>query len=115
MPEAILHKFLVFAPDKKDEGTFKRRMEVRPKHLERIAELQKAGKIRVGGVVLSPESIESVDAEKVIIGSTLICEYESIAQVREMIETDIYWTSGIWDQERIVVLPFIPGIPNPFP
>jgi len=21
-----------------------------------------------------------------------------------MIETDIYWTSGIWDQERIVVL-----------
>ncbi|KAL0956198.1 hypothetical protein HGRIS_002355 [Hohenbuehelia grisea] len=115
MAEPTLQKFFVYAPDYTDEGTFQRRMSVRPKHLEKIAELKNAGKIRVGGVLLSPESVETADAEKKIIGSTLICEYENIGQVREMIESDIYWSSNIWDKERLVILPFVPAIPTPFP
>lgn len=89
--------FFVYAPDKTEEGTFERRMSVRPKHLEVAHERTSQGLIRtlattdttrsaihiwrslgLGGGLLTPESIESPDAVKKLIGSTFIYQAESL-------------------------------------
>lgn len=49
----------------------------------------------VGGMLLTPESIETPDADKKMIGSTFICEAASIAEVKEMVESDAYYTSDV--------------------
>jgi hypothetical protein len=46
MSAPTLHKFLVYAPDKTDEGAFARRMSVRAKHLENAAKAVSEGLIR---------------------------------------------------------------------
>ncbi|KAG6829455.1 hypothetical protein H0H92_004515 [Tricholoma furcatifolium] len=91
---ATLHKFMVYAPDYKEEGTFEKRLGVRTTHLENIKP-KLGGFIRVGGVLLSPESIATPDAEKKMVGSMFICEAESIEKVREIVESDVYYTSGV--------------------
>jgi hypothetical protein len=107
-----LHKFIVWAPDKTEEGTLQRRLSVRPKHVEdgrdkiesgfisNLIHMNEAGSLlimhlEVGGMVTTPESIESPGAEKKMIGSAFICEAENISIVREMVEKDVYYTSGV--------------------
>ncbi|KAJ6532738.1 hypothetical protein DFH09DRAFT_1182132, partial [Mycena vulgaris] len=88
-----LPRFFVYAPDKTDTGAFERRLAVRPKHLEKAAKAISDGVIRVGGALLTPESLTGAD--KKMIGSILIYEAENIEAVRTMVETDIYYTSGV--------------------
>ncbi|KAJ7253710.1 hypothetical protein B0H12DRAFT_1116293 [Mycena haematopus] len=132
--ETSLHKFWVYAPDKTDEGTYERRLSVRPKHLENAAKrrLDNAakgiidGRIReyssifcgllirylgVGGAVFTPESITG--GEKKMVGSCMIYEAESIEVVKSIVESDIYYTAGVWDPERLLILPF--GAATHFP
>jgi hypothetical protein len=87
-----LHRFVVFAPDKTDEGAFERRLSVRPKHLENAAKaindptairelygfrLSLYFRILVrpigggGGALLSPESLTG--AERKMVGNLLWC------------------------------------------
>ncbi|KAJ7698617.1 hypothetical protein B0H17DRAFT_1196720 [Mycena rosella] len=106
-----LPRFFVYAPDKTDPDVFDRRLSVRAKHLENAAKAMNAGVIRVGGALLTPESLTGAD--KKMVGSILICEAENIEVVRKMIETDIYYTSGVWDPERLVILPFVAATPFP--
>ena len=42
---------------------------------------------------MTPESI--LTSEKKMVGSVLICEAESIEDVKKMVEGDIYYTSGV--------------------
>jgi len=42
-----------------------------------------------------------------------ILQAESLEAVKKMIETDIYYTSNVWDPERIVILPFAAVTPIP--
>lgn len=95
--------FFVYAPDKTEEGTFERRMSVRPKHLEVAHERTTQGLIRtlettvteytpmtiithiwrcagLGGGLLTPESTQSPDAPKKLIGSTFIYQAESLEE-----------------------------------
>ncbi|KAJ7319108.1 hypothetical protein DFH08DRAFT_754595 [Mycena albidolilacea] len=111
MSAPTLHKFLVYAPDKTDEGAFARRLSVRAKHLENAAKAVSEGLIRVGGGLLTPESLTGGD--KKLIGSAMIYEAESLEAVRSVIEGDIYYTSGVWDPERLVILPFVAATPFP--
>ncbi|KAF7291916.1 YCII domain-containing protein [Mycena indigotica] len=99
------HKFFVHAPDKTDPDAFSRRLAVRTKHLEVARKAIDDGRIRVAGALLTPESLASEN--KTMIGSTFIIEAETIDQVKKMIEEDIYYTTGVWDPERIVILPFV--------
>lgn len=46
-------------------------------------------------MLLTPESIETPDADKKMIGSTFICEAANIAEVKEMVESDAYYTSDV--------------------
>ncbi|TFK74568.1 hypothetical protein BDN72DRAFT_665030 [Pluteus cervinus] len=107
------HHFFVFAPDKTEEGTFERRLSVRATHIKAAGHNVERGFIRVGGYLLTPESIATSDAPKKMAGSTFICLADNIEEVREIVENDIYYTSGVWDPERIVILPFVPATTLP--
>ncbi|EIW53953.1 uncharacterized protein TRAVEDRAFT_39680 [Trametes versicolor FP-101664 SS1] len=99
------HKFIVYAPDMTDEGALQRRLSVRPAHLQRAKEEIAKGVIKVAGAMLTPASIASPDAEKEMVGSVFICEAESLDAVRELMESDVYHTAGVWDKEKMVILP----------
>lgn len=99
--------FLVYAPDRTEEGTFEKRMSVRPAHLENAASLISSGFSRVVGALATPESANS--PTKRMVGSVLIVEAESIEEVKAKVEADIYYTSDVWDKERLVILPFFPA------
>ncbi|KAF4567782.1 hypothetical protein EYR40_006790 [Pleurotus pulmonarius] len=102
-----LQRFFVYAPDKTEDGTFEKRLSVRPEHVEMAKKNIAEGVIRVGGFLLTPESIATADAPKKMIGSTFIVEATSIDEVQKLVEGDIYYKAGVWDVERIVILPFV--------
>ncbi|KAJ7255373.1 hypothetical protein C8J57DRAFT_1346331 [Mycena rebaudengoi] len=106
-----LHRFFVHAPDKTDAGAFERRLSVRTKHLENAKKAIDSGSVRIAGAVLTPESLLTDD--KKMIGSVFIFEAENIEAVKKIIENDIYYTSGVWDPERLVILPFMAATPIP--
>jgi hypothetical protein len=108
-----LHHFLVYAPDKTEEGTFEKRLTVRSKHLENVGVLIGNGVIKVGGVILTPESIESATSTPKMTGSMLIIQATNIEAVKKVVETDIYYTTGVWDPEKLVIAPFISATPLP--
>jgi hypothetical protein len=47
-----------------------------------------------GGPLLAPELTDEKDRAK-MIGSLMFCEAESIEEVRKIVESDIYYTSGV--------------------
>jgi uncharacterized protein YciI len=110
-----LHNFILYAPDKTEEGTFEKRLAVRSKHLENISALIGKGVVsafiqreimevvfinytelvEVGGVMLTPESIEAATSSPKMTGSVLILQAENIDVVKKIAETDIYYTTGV--------------------
>ncbi|KAJ3727122.1 hypothetical protein EV361DRAFT_501977 [Lentinula raphanica] len=113
MSNPVLPKFFVYAPDKTEEGTFAKRMSVRNEHLARMKTILGEGTIRIGGVLLSPESLTAPPEGQKMVGSTFICQAESLEDVRKMVEGDIYYKEGVWDTEKIVVLPLMAATPIP--
>ncbi|KAF9497321.1 hypothetical protein BDN71DRAFT_1467774 [Pleurotus eryngii] len=111
MSSEPLQRFFVYAPDKTEDGTFEKRLSVRPEHVEMAKKNIADGIIRVGGFLLTPESIATPDAPKKMIGSTFIVEAASIDEVRKLVEGDIYYKSGVWDADKITILPFLPVTP----
>ncbi|OCH93470.1 hypothetical protein OBBRIDRAFT_790176 [Obba rivulosa] len=99
------HKFLVYAPDYTDAEAFQRRLSVRPKHIEGAQKLVADGVIKVGGAMLSPESIQP-GAEKKMIGSTMIYEAESLEAVEKLVKEDPYYVGNVWDKEKLVIVPY---------
>ncbi|KAF5322489.1 hypothetical protein D9619_001362 [Psilocybe cf. subviscida] len=78
IPAPGKHRFIVYAPDKTDEGTLARRLEVREKHLEGARAGHANGVIRLGGMMTTPEAVTNPEAPKKMIGSVLIYEAESL-------------------------------------
>ncbi|KAJ4468348.1 hypothetical protein J3R30DRAFT_3715290 [Lentinula aciculospora] len=113
MSNPVRPKFFVYAPDKTEEGTFAKRVAVRSEHLTRMKTILEAGTIRVGGVLLSPESLSAPLEGQKMVGSTFICEAESLDDVKKMVEEDVYYKEGVWDKEKIVVLPMLAATPIP--
>ncbi|KAF7428483.1 hypothetical protein PC9H_007707 [Pleurotus ostreatus] len=103
------HHFLVYAPDMTDGEATQRRFAVRPKHLEKVAPLIQSSVIKVAGMTITPESIAE-GAEKKPKGSLLIFEAESLEEVKQIIERDIYFTEKVWDADKITIFPFLPCI-----
>lgn len=98
----------MFAPDKTEEGILARRFQVRPQHLERIHVFLKNGTLKDGGLMVDPE-VEPEPGKLAAIGSCLILEAETLADAKKLVESDIYYTSGVWDPEKLVIVPFIPA------
>ncbi|KAL0579748.1 hypothetical protein V5O48_002242 [Marasmius crinis-equi] len=105
-----LLKFVVWAPD--TEGALDQRYQVRQRHLEGAAPLIKSGIMKVGGMTVDPTSDLSA-AQKKATGSMLIYEAESLEKVKELVESDIYYTSGVWDKEKLVIAPLFTVTPWP--
>jgi len=108
-----LKRFFVYAPDKKDEGTLAMRYKVRPLHLEGIAPLIAGGVVQVGGMTVTPDSADLEGTDRKAVASMLIIKAKSLEDVKAMIESDIYYTSGVWDDKNITILPFFSATPFP--
>jgi len=101
----VMHTFIVYAPDKTDEGAPERRRSVRGQHLINLKKAMAEGlKCKVGGAMFSPESITG--GEQKMLGSVLFFDADTIEEVRKVVERDIYYTSGVWDSEKLVIAPF---------
>jgi len=94
-------RFILYAPDNTEEGTVALRMSKRPDHLAVANELITNGTIKVGGAMLDSES-----ADQKMVGSMIIYEADSLDAVKELVENDIYYKSGVWDTKNLVILPF---------
>ena len=44
---------------------------------------------------MTPHLIDSQDNDRKMIGSMIIYEAETLAEVQKMVESDIYYTSGV--------------------
>ncbi|KAI0628384.1 hypothetical protein C8Q77DRAFT_1148165 [Trametes polyzona] len=85
--------FAVYAPDYTDDEAIQRRLAVRQAHLDNAA---KNPAMKVGGAMLSPnEALDRPDAEKKMIGSFMIFECDTYADVKKMIESDVYWIGNV--------------------
>ncbi len=50
----------------------------------------------LGGAILSPnEALDSPDAGRNMAGSFRIVEADSYAEVKALVESDVYWTGGV--------------------
>lgn len=51
--------------------------------------------VEVGGMLVTPEEMESETGPKKAEGSLLIIKAGTIAEARKLIESDVYFTSGV--------------------
>ncbi|KAF8515022.1 hypothetical protein BU17DRAFT_51976 [Hysterangium stoloniferum] len=102
-----LHRFVLYAPDYTDAGALQRRLDVRAQHMKAAKGLYDKGLLQIGGGVLHSNGLEASDVTQTLTGSMLIYRAESIEEARKLVESDIYWTSNVWDKERAVITPFL--------
>jgi len=100
------HLFAVYAPDYTDPGVLERRFSVREKHLKGIDGMLDSGIMKFGGALLAPELTDECGRKK-MTGSLMFYEAESIEEVRKIVKSDIYYTSGVWNRENVVIAPFV--------
>ncbi|KAF9072390.1 hypothetical protein BDP27DRAFT_410902 [Rhodocollybia butyracea] len=123
MPSAIpptLHQFVLFAPDVKGAP----RTSLHKQHRQYMRPLIDSGVVKVAGPMIAPESFdsnttvitqESFQSKDTAFGSIVIYEGESLEAVWKIVKGDIYYTSGVWDHDRLTLLHFVPGTPWPLP
>ncbi|KAF7323776.1 YCII domain-containing protein [Mycena kentingensis (nom. inval.)] len=99
--------FVVYAPDADGADC----TEFRPQHLANAARLHASGALCLGGAMLSPES--AAGGEPKIVGSLVIFQAESLEALRAELENEIYYKAGVWDREKLVILPFMAVTPFP--
>ncbi|PPQ93677.1 hypothetical protein CVT25_012736 [Psilocybe cyanescens] len=91
---AIMSKpFFVYVPYCQDEDLLSRRSAVRPAHMEHMARLIDSGILRVGGVLTDPETDGNLSLHA--LASSMIVLYDSLSEVKKMLESDVYWTSNV--------------------
>ncbi|KAF8135654.1 hypothetical protein EV363DRAFT_1321221 [Boletus edulis] len=90
-----LPKFVVWAPDY--AGAQEIRLAIRPRHLENAHRLTKEGVIPAN----------AAPADRKFFGSCLIIEAESLEAVRKIVEGDVYYKEGVWDKEKLQILPML--------
>jgi uncharacterized protein len=91
-----MKQYLVTGYDHTDEGALKRRMDVRPHHLDGARELKEKGNYLIGGAILNDEGK--------MIGSTMLLQFENEEELEAWKQSEIYITGGIW--ESVDIKPF---------
>lgn len=91
-----MNQYLITAYDYTDEGALKRRMDVRPHHLDGARELKKNGNYVTGGAILSEEGK--------MMGSIMILQFEDEEELEAWKQSEIYITQKIW--ESVDIKPF---------
>ncbi len=89
-------KYVVHAYDHTDSEALSRRMAVRGRHLEGVAVMKTKGTFLLGGALL--------DDEERMIGSMMLMEFESPADLQDWLDVEPYVQEGVWN--HIDVKPF---------
>ena len=88
--------FLIVAHDFRDPDALSRRMQQRPAHLEGVRRMKAEGTFLEGGAMM--------DDEGRMVGSMLLVEFPSRAEVDAWLGADPYVTGQVW--EHITVQSF---------
>ncbi|WWD18858.1 hypothetical protein CI109_103313 [Kwoniella shandongensis] len=105
--------FYAFCPDYPNVLT--KRLEVRPKHFERVEADKKAGIFEFGRGMLPPPSSplhthpSLPSGTQAMEGSIMFFRLPTLEDVWKRVKEDVYWSEGIWDKEKTVVGQFIKG------
>lgn len=86
-------QFLITGYDGKDEGALERRLAVREQHLKLTEKMFNEGKHLYGGALL--------DESGKMIGSVIISEFPSRAELDEYLKVEPYITGNVWQQVEI--------------
>lgn len=89
-------QFLVLAYDGTDEAAAARRRAARPAHFEGIRPMVARGELRAAGAILD-------DVGK-MIGSAVMAEFPSRAELDAWLARDPYVKQGVW--QKIEIRPF---------
>ena len=87
--------FIITGHDGTDDKAMERRMSVREEHMLGVAEIVKQKKLLYAAAML--------DDDGTMIGSTMIVDFESRAELDRYLETEPYVTGRVW--EHIDVTP----------
>ena len=86
-------QFLVMAYDGTDAEAVARRKAARPAHFEALGPMVARGEIVIGGAIL--------DDSGTMIGSTVIAEFPSRAELDAWLAREPYVTQGVWRKIEI--------------
>ncbi len=89
-------QYLVIAWDGTDADALNRRLAAREAHLDGVKALKAEGKLLVGGAIL--------DDEGKMIGSSVIVDFPSRADLDAWLQNDPYTKGNVW--QRVEVRPF---------
>jgi uncharacterized protein YciI len=84
-----------------------KRLEVRPRHLERLHALRDAGRLMLAGPCPAIDAADPGAAG--FTGSLIVAEFESLEAARAWAAADPYLEAGVY--ERVDVRPFRPVLP----
>jgi uncharacterized protein YciI len=85
--------YVVIARDGSDAGAKGRRQSARPAHLERIAPFVERGQVLLGGAIL--------DDAGDMIGSVVLAEFSTRAELDAWLSADPYVTEGVWQDIEV--------------
>ncbi len=92
--------YVIFSHDV--ENSLPLRMEARPAHIERLQQLDKQGRLFVAGPNPAIDSEDPSDAG--FTGSTVIAEFDSLADAQTWADADPYVAAGVY--AKVIVKPF---------
>lgn len=84
-----MNQYLITAYDFTDAEALKRRMDVRPHHLDGARALKESGNFLLAGALLNDEGK--------MIGSTMVLQFESEEQLEAWKQNEPYVTMGVWE------------------
>ncbi|RSL92572.1 hypothetical protein CEP52_013738 [Fusarium oligoseptatum] len=102
-------EWLAIMPDKPNVLEIRKR--VKATHYEGIKPLIASGTLPAGGAIFEKHPVDGEPA--LFKGSVVVYSAESIDEVRTIIEDDVYATSGVWDLEKVQILPYVPAVREP--
>jgi uncharacterized protein YciI len=85
--------FLIHAFDHTDAEAINRRLAARETHLSAAREMHQNGKLILGGAMVDP-------SDK-MIGSVIIVEMESLVEVEQWLQSDVYISGNVWDKVTV--------------
>ncbi|MBP3141588.1 YciI family protein [Aliivibrio fischeri] len=97
--------YVIFSQDV--ENSLERRLSVREKHLERLAQLQDEGRLLVAGPMPAIDSENPGEAG--FTGSTVIADFASLEAAQTWADNDPYIDAGVY--AKVIVKPFKKVLP----
>ncbi|CAH2599758.1 YCII domain-containing protein [Rhodovastum atsumiense] len=86
-------QYVVIAWDGTDAGAPARRLAARPAHLDNVAPMVEAGRLKIGGAI--------VDEAGGMIGSVCILDVASREELDHWLATDPYVTGKVWQKIEV--------------